>query len=271
VALQMIRPTKHPTSGVYRLRLLIPSDLRDAAKATLGVGHELIANLKTKDEREAKRKAPEESAKLYAKLDALRAAAEGRPVELTESQVSALARAWYRAEVAKWPDDPGTAKQWEDAAWAVGDQAEQVDETPGGPDHPGYRWKINLSDDDRQDATRVISEAGLPLTPSTVQRVGEAIWNAKLSFFRVMERRAGGDWCPDPNLERFPTLAMVRNKQPQKGKETGLEFDAVLESWARDRGWTLDAKPIPRSLYDRKRTLDRLAAFPGPQGRHQGY
>jgi integrase len=134
---------------------------------------------------------------------------------------------------------------------------------PDGPDHPGYRWEINLSEDDRQDATRVISEAGLPLTPSTVQRVGEAIWQAKLKFFRVMERRAEGDWSPDPNLPKFPPLTVVDNKQPQKGTDICLDFNTVLEGWARDHGWTLDAKPIPRPLYDRQRTLDRLADFLG--------
>ena len=91
MALQMTRPTKHPKTGIYRLRLLIPPHLRDAAKATLGVGHELIANLKTKDEREARQKAPAALASLHARLAALQAAAEGRPAELTESEVNALA------------------------------------------------------------------------------------------------------------------------------------------------------------------------------------
>jgi hypothetical protein len=56
----------------------------------------------------------------------------------------AIAGAWYRAEAAKWPDNPGTVKQWEDAATGVGWQAEQVDEKSDGPDHPGYRWEVNL-------------------------------------------------------------------------------------------------------------------------------
>ena len=43
----------------------------------------------------------------------------------------------------------------------------------------------------------------------------------------------------------------------------GCSFDALLAGWAADRGMKLDAKPIPRALYDRQRTIARLAVFLG--------
>ena len=54
----MIRPTRHPTSGVYRLRLGIPARLRDAAKMLHGVRAELIESLGTLDAKEAKPSVP---------------------------------------------------------------------------------------------------------------------------------------------------------------------------------------------------------------------
>lgn len=40
-------------------------------------------------------------------------------------------------------------------------------------------------------------------------------------------------------------------------------MDRLLQGFAADRGWTMDAQPMPRALYDRKRTMERLAEFLG--------
>ena len=45
----MIRPTKHPKSGTYVLRLAIPADLGETCKRLYGVRAELRENLGTKD------------------------------------------------------------------------------------------------------------------------------------------------------------------------------------------------------------------------------
>jgi hypothetical protein len=45
----MIRPTKHPKSGVYRLRLAVPAPLRGITALLCGRHAELIENLQTKD------------------------------------------------------------------------------------------------------------------------------------------------------------------------------------------------------------------------------
>ncbi|WP_353850973.1 DUF6538 domain-containing protein [Acidiphilium sp.] len=54
----MTRPTRHPSSGVFRLRKVIPESLRDAAERLFGVRREFIENLGTKNEAEARRRAP---------------------------------------------------------------------------------------------------------------------------------------------------------------------------------------------------------------------
>ena len=50
---------------------------------------------------------------------------------------------------------------------------------------------------------------------------------------------------------------------PQRGRSAGTTMDDLLAGWAADRGWNMEAKPCPRPLYDRVRTMERLAAFLG--------
>ena len=77
MALPMMRPTKHPRSGTYRLRLAIPAHLRETTERLYGRRAELIENLETKDWREAKQRAPEADARLRAKLASAEAALRG--------------------------------------------------------------------------------------------------------------------------------------------------------------------------------------------------
>ena len=69
MAVQMAMPTKHPKTGIYRVRVSIPARLRDSAHRLLGVKTELIENLKTKDAKEAVRLGPAALVRLNAKLD----------------------------------------------------------------------------------------------------------------------------------------------------------------------------------------------------------
>ena len=57
MALQMSRPTKHPRTGVYRVRVAIPAHLRSITKVQHGVAREFIRSLHTKDPKLAKERA----------------------------------------------------------------------------------------------------------------------------------------------------------------------------------------------------------------------
>lgn len=266
--LSMTRPTKHPKTNIYQTRKVIPQHLRDIAKASLGVGHELKVSLGTKDEREALRKHPAALADIEAKLENLRGIAAGQTAPLNERQVRALAGQWYRAEAAKHDADPGTPKQWQDAAWVTYDQADQFIPDTEDPINPAHTREVTLTEDDRAEALRLLIEARLPALPQNIDRVAHAIWAAKMDLFPILERTAEGDWSPDPNIVRFPELLPAPPRAPQRppdrsSAEPGLSFDDLLKGWARDAGLSQNAKPIPRPLYDRTRTLERLAAFLG--------
>ena len=72
-----MRPTKHSTTGIYRVRLTIPEPLRETATRLFGAKRGLVANLETRDPREAAVRAPEAMATLRAKLETIRAAHTG--------------------------------------------------------------------------------------------------------------------------------------------------------------------------------------------------
>ena len=113
MSLPMIAPTRHPRSGTYRLRLAIPSRLRETAFRLYGVWRELIENLKTRNPREAKQLAPAAEARLLAKLRAAEIAHSGEQTPLTDKQVAALAGIVYQRELADNGDNPGDPEGWQ--------------------------------------------------------------------------------------------------------------------------------------------------------------
>ncbi|WP_408891896.1 DUF6538 domain-containing protein [Neoroseomonas oryzicola] len=92
MVLSIARPTRHPKSGVYRARKVVPEDLR----AVIGK-RELIASLRTKDPAEAKARHAAAMATLEARLTAARAEVAGTFTRLTARQIAEIAGEVYRA------------------------------------------------------------------------------------------------------------------------------------------------------------------------------
>jgi integrase len=260
----MTRPTKHPKTGVYRLRKQIPAALRDVAASLFGVRGELITSLGTKDPDEARQRAPVEIARLEVRMAAIKAAFKSGTVpSLTAKQVQALAGQFYAEEAAKWEDNPGPPAYWEEVLWKIHDQAEYVDVIPENPGDRSVELVPRATDEDLQLAVEAIAKAGLVASQADTSRVSEAIVMARWGLANVMGRRASGDWSPDENLGRFPVLPKPVPTLSAAATISGLTLDRLLEGWALDHGWRLDAPPIPRALYDRVRTMERLAGFLG--------
>ncbi len=95
----MTRPTKHPKTGTYLIRLTIPVELRETAKRVAGVQRELRENLRTKDATEARQRAPEALARLRAVLDRVGRVHSAEPPEPQAKDIAALAGVWYRRKV----------------------------------------------------------------------------------------------------------------------------------------------------------------------------
>ena len=108
MALAMARPTKHPKSGVYRVRRAVPDDLRSVVAK-----RELIQTLDTKDPAEAKRRAPPVVARFDAVLEAARRELKGDVAPLSPREVAELAGAVYHAETKRAAEDWGDVTQRE--------------------------------------------------------------------------------------------------------------------------------------------------------------
>lgn len=173
MALQMGHPTKHPKTGICRIRIAVPEHIRTTAKELFGVGRELIANLRTKDPAEAKAAAPRETAKLEERLAAVRAAHEGRPVRTPEQAVQAIAGEFYRAESAKWAADPGLPKTWEAARDYLLNHADIAPGEPG--DDRDYEYQPVALEEDRELARASMLRAGYAPTAEAIDRVCKAI------------------------------------------------------------------------------------------------
>ena len=250
MALQMIRPTKHQRSGVYRLRLAIPVHLREVSGRLYGKRAEFIESLGTKAPGEAKRLAPAAEKRLRGLLAVVIADHAGLPATLTDRQCVALAGEWYHAHVEALADSPGSAASWNMARSDLWDQTDPENPNPDGG------LSVELSQADRQTARQLLVKHGHPPSPKAVERVGQAVFSARMHLAELMESRAMGDYSPDPNAARFPTVA-------ESAPGPSLSMDGLLAGWAADRGWKIGAKPIPRALYDRQMTLARLGRFLG--------
>lgn len=90
----MTRPTKHPKTRTYLVRMAIPSTFGTSAKPLYGVGWELGENLGTEDATEARRFAPEVLARLREKLERAAQVIFGPINEPTRREIAALAGSW---------------------------------------------------------------------------------------------------------------------------------------------------------------------------------
>ncbi|MDD2704758.1 MAG: hypothetical protein PHU07_05420, partial [Acidocella sp.] len=109
----MTCPTKHPKSGVYRLRKAIPPDLRAQAEKLFGVSREFIVSLGVKDAAAARRLAPAVLAEIERKLDLCRQSADAPPQALSHMQCVALAGEWRKDRLALNEANPGSLEAWE--------------------------------------------------------------------------------------------------------------------------------------------------------------
>jgi integrase len=240
--LKMVEPTKHSRSGVYRVRLTVPENLREAAFRLYGVRREFTENLGTKDKREALALAPAALGTIQAKLEAIRAAHEGKGRTLSNRQVRAVVGEWYKAEVRAYEDNPGSAEDWSAFHLQHTSEADPEDGT------------YEPDDAALIEANGLLSRQNIVADEASIKAVAVALWGMKAQVADLMVRRARGDYSPDPIMETIPSL-------PASPRGATVPIDSIVKGWARDQGYDPDAKPIPRNYYDRHRTATRLGTF----------
>jgi hypothetical protein len=244
MALAMVRPYKHPKTGVYWLREVVPASLRPV------VGRqEFKQTLGTKDPAKARQLTPP----IVARWEGIISAARTGGSSLSQRDIEAIRGEWYRAECAFWGDDPGDPENWDlyldhvYSRWEHGDpDADPTQPTPA-----------KLTQGDREEAAALLEQHGQLAETDTVTRLGEALLGAKLDFGREMMKRARGDWSPGATLARFPSLNSKRPRDASDVTQKITTVETVLTAWAAETGTT------GKALCDRERTASLLTDFLG--------
>ena len=231
VSQYMPQPFKHPKSNVFYYRKVIPQALR----VTLGGRTEFRISLRTKDLREAKRRYPEQAAK----VEAILAQAGGGPATLTHKQVIALAGRWYIQKLDEYDANPGDPLGWE--VWADGLRDAYHED--------------RVSTAVKAEVDKLLAAEGLVIDERSRKALDEAIFDYALSLSDRLIGRAEGDYRPDPLLETFPEW-----QHPQQQKARGaVTVSTIFEAWAQERQFP------PKTRYIWERTLGKLTTHLGHQ------
>jgi len=204
---------KRSKTGLWTARKEIPADVRAAY-----------------GKREEKRSWPAELTAGQAKAELaswllpieerialLRASAAQTVVTLSKRQTRALAGEWYRAKVAQHEDDPGDPAGWWFAALEV--EPDDPEEREAGRVRP-TAWLI-----DERDA--LLLARGLRVTAGSAEALLQEMGDLWVSLCALMERRAQGDYGPDPIAPTLPAL-----EPAPKAAKPAVTLTQLFESYA---------------------------------------
>ena len=248
--IRMPHPTPHPKSGIYAARVAIPKHLREIIARRHGPRVEFRQNLGTRDKAEAVRL----SRPIFERFDAFLRAAEaehrGTPDRLSDHDISVLCGRWLTTQETDTREDMIlTRDQHEEATEHLGDHLRALDGEADIP--PG-----NLIRDMASEVDPLLISTGRTIDPDSLRRLTERLARIAWEWHRgQVERATTGRVTAALRPQHVPSEPL------RAGAGAGCTMDRLIEGWAADRGWRLDMKPVPRALYDRLRTLERLAGF----------
>jgi integrase len=204
MVLQMPRPHKHPKTGVYYLRVRVPVDLvkvvgKPLVKVTLG----------TKDPALAKELFSDKARELAARWKTLRAA----PEPLTQKQMVALSGKVYRKIIERFDQDPGDPSTWTNIiALAQRVAASATWEQWYGP-----------------TVDELLLSEGFNTDGGSRDKLIRLTHDALIQAAEQQEKKARGDYSPDPLADRFPPI-----ERKKLGPSKGTTLTDLFKLWERD-------------------------------------
>ena len=216
MVLQMARPWRDPTSGIYYLRVRLPRSAPNSVKgrkAMLPLNREHVhvtigditkLSLRTRDPAEARARHVEAHAAFIAHLEA----SKSGPIRLTMRQISAIAGTVYHELIEKIGDDPGEPKVWlhvlrlHGQATAAGKQEE---------------WYGPLIDTE-------LGKLALNVDAWSRETLLKSVEEVLIHQAQVLLRRSEGDFTPDADAARYPdaasALAPLKEQASQSAPKT---------------------------------------------------
>jgi integrase len=181
-------------SGLWAARKAIPADVRTA----YGKREEKKTWPAALSQAQAKAEFAAWLTSIEDRIAMLRAVSDQTPVTLSKRQARALAGEWYKATVAAHEDDPGGELDWMFAADAT--------EPRIGPDgKPGKPFLVEQRDD-------FLTGKGLRLEAVSADALLQEMEDLWPQLCALMERRARGDYGPDPIAPTLPALEAAPRK-----------------------------------------------------------
>ncbi|WP_271583673.1 hypothetical protein [Bradyrhizobium sp. CCBAU 45389] len=218
MALRMVALSRAP-DGRWFARKGIPQDVREEYQRLYGIKREAHLKLPADTPRhEAKTRLGEWEAEVETRIATLRAQRNGAGQPLTRLNAIALAGRWYAWFVALHEDDPGPAKRWRELSdlfvWEViGSEApDSYEANPRSDPHwdwakePEVREAVRPRVAEFARVASFLANEGLALNAAAYALFVDAVSDNLLPALSVLERRANGDYSPDPTPETFPVF-----------------------------------------------------------------
>jgi hypothetical protein len=240
----MARPVKRSGSRFLQARQRVPADLQGIIGKT-----EFRRSLRATSMDDVKRLHVETLAEWGRIFASARAQLAGKLEAVPERQIAALAGEFYRQQISKEEAAVTlSAEAWDDTQGYLLDQMEIVGpEIVGQP--PEYRFAPTSSD--LLLSEELLKSEGIAPDSDSILRMAEARHIAMIGVARTMIRRANGDWGRDKTAERFPQ----RTPKAPSPASVSCPFSTLLAGWALDNGKSLDAKPLDKAVWARRRVL----------------
>lgn len=258
--LAMSRPWKHPKTGIYQLRKVVPDDLRKL----VGKREEKVS-LQTRDPAEAKVR----HAKALAEVEARWANLRAGPKLLSEREAHQLAVVSYEGWLEQYRDNPSQQTSWDTE---LGDRlfgppptreekdaarAQSVDVFSPEPE----LYKIaQMEQACLEAADGYLSAHGFSEDWQNRRTMARAIGGAIQRASLVLAKLAKGEAVPEfpfPNLSASPGPATPRS--PQRA----VTFQHLLD------GWNAERRPVAKTVYEWSRVIRELEKYLGHTDAHR--
>jgi integrase len=254
MALAMARPWKHPKTGIFWLRKLIPDDLRPL----LGKREEK-QSLGTRDPIEAKRV----HARALAELGERWANLRSGPTALTEREAHELVAPAYEWWVNAHRDNPSDQKIWKSERFGelgnYHDASKYTDlpfaERDRRMDEDGYFDLITMEAFCREKVEELLSQRGLKIEELSRQKIEKAFGAAIQRASLTLAKLANGQL--DAPMGRPATTS-----HSEFGSQTAVPSDPVKFEML-VAGWGAERRPMPKTIYEYKRVMRALIGFLG--------
>jgi integrase len=252
--LAMSRPSKHPKTGIYQLRKVVPEDLRKL----VGKREEKVS-LQTRDPAEAKRRHAEALAELEARWANLRAG----PKSLTEREAHQLAIVAHDHWLQQHRENPSQQTSWD---VSLGDRVF----APPKPDEP-YQTDIAAMVIDRdaikvyrmeewclQGADDCLANHGLLVDDQSRRTLGRAIAAAIQRASVTLAKLAKGEGVAEALFS--PAVSATPISRPS---QRPVSFEELVNGWAAER------RPVAKTRYEWSRVIRELEKYLGHNDAHR--